>query len=301
MKKYVILMTVAALIFSVCCFACSNSPSAAPNTDGNGTSDAGSDQSPESRPDIDPADKYYDIPADREELAPTDPACVENGWDSDSSPVKQVSVNDVEGKKVSFLKKDISSYVAVNSDVVGWIYVKGPESVRGLPISAPILQADDNEFYLDHDWKGNKNTSGGSIYAAFNCDMSSLSSNYNTVFYGHAKSMKVFGGLIYLDNAVRWYSDANNHFVLINTENERTVWQIFSWYMVKSTGNYRKISFESGDEFVKYANELQNRNEISALKEFDFKTTDRIITFSTCKRDMRVAVHAVLVRSESLE
>ena len=44
-----------------------------------------------------------------------------------------------------------------NPDVVGWVYV------NDTPIDYPIVQKDDNAYYIDRDWEGN-HSSAGSIF-----------------------------------------------------------------------------------------------------------------------------------------
>ena len=113
----------------------------------------------------------------------------------------------------------------------------------------------------------------------------------------------MFGGLKYLNEKPEWYNNGNNHFIYINTPTERTIWQIFSWYETNVEHYYIKTNFASGQDFVDFVNDLQSRNEIAAFARYNFTENSRIITFSTCKGlnpNNRVAMHAVLVKSESI-
>ena len=69
---------------------------------------------------------------------------------------------------------DIENLKAENPDVVGWILIPGTE------ISYPLLQTEDNEYYLKHTWD-NQNNSCGSIFY----DYRSNPSDWNSVIYGH--------------------------------------------------------------------------------------------------------------------
>ena len=224
-------------------------------------------------------------------------ATYENGYDSDPSPITEIPVASVDGMTVSYLEKDLSGYK--NSDVSGWFYFCGPSSIAGLPISGPLLHCNNNEYYLTHD-ENKKYSYNGSIYADYRNDLTSIKNNKNIVIYAHARGP--FGGLKYLDNAKRWWANANNHFIKITTKNEVSIWQVFSWYETTADYDYRKTVFTSGlNGLAKYATKLQNNNEISALKTFDFTDDDVILTLSTCKgsdKNVRVAVHAVLIKSQ---
>ncbi len=48
----------------------------------------------------------------------------------------------------------VAEYHEVNEDVVGWVYVE--DTV----IDYPIVQSDDNAYYLELDWEGNYSYSG---------------------------------------------------------------------------------------------------------------------------------------------
>ncbi len=63
----------------------------------------------------------------------------------------------------------------INKDVVGWITVPGTE------IDLPVLQTADNQYYLNHDLKNNKNKYGVP-FADFECDLRTSS---NVIIYGH--------------------------------------------------------------------------------------------------------------------
>ena len=220
-----------------------------------------------------------------------------NGYDSDPSPIKVVPVYEVDAGSVSFLNKDLSSYD--NPNTKGWFYFCGPTSIAGLPISGPLMQARNNEYYLTRD-ENDKYSYEGSIYADYRNDLEDIKSNRNIVIYAHARGP--FGGLKYLDNAARWWSDANNHFIKITTDTECSVWQVFSWYETTADYDYRRTFFSSGSGgLARYASKLQDNNEISALKKIGFSDDDTILTLSTCKgsdKNVRVAVHAVLVKCE---
>lgn len=222
-----------------------------------------------------------------------------NGHDADTTtPIKEVSVDEISLSDISYLSINLPLAVekTQNADLMGWFYFCGPESIYGLPINTALMKTDNNEYYLTRDIYKNYNENG-SVYMDYRC-YSNLLNNRNTVVYGHARSYRAFGGLKYLNNAKRWYMDANNHFIKVQTGSVNTVWQVFSWYETNENADYTRVSFGSDSEFVKYAKMLQDRNQIPQLQKFNFTADSRIMTLSTCKGsgNGRVAVHAVLVK-----
>lgn len=74
---------------------------------------------------------------------------------------------------------------SVNPDIIGWLCIPDAD------ISYPLLQTDNNDYYLKHSWDGSTN-SCGSIYM----DRRSSMSDWNTVIYGHnMNNGSMFAGL----------------------------------------------------------------------------------------------------------
>lgn len=82
---------------------------------------------------------------------------------------------------------DLEALQAVNPDVIGWICIPDTE------ISYPLLQGEDNDFYLSHTWEGEKR-SGGSIFMDWRS--SADLSDFHTILYGHRmRDGSMFGAL----------------------------------------------------------------------------------------------------------
>lgn len=187
-----------------------------------------------------------------------------------------------------------------NPDTVAWMYWPTTVDVKGLPFNLPVVQAKDNDYYLSKSFDRSYSVNGW-IYGDYRCDFSDIASNSNIILYGHARSYLIFGGLRYLNTKTKWQQDARNHFIYINTPTERTVWQVFSWYETTTAFNYIDTHFSSDKEYVSFLNTLQDKNTVSAFQRFEFTEKNQILTLSTCKgsnSDVRIAVHAVLVKHE---
>ncbi len=71
---------------------------------------------------------------------------------------------------------NLSALGEVNEDVLGWILI--PDT----PISYPVVQGEDNDYYLNHTWD-NRRSSVGAIF--LECRSSPDLSDFNTIIYGH--------------------------------------------------------------------------------------------------------------------
>lgn len=69
----------------------------------------------------------------------------------------------------------VNSYHASNNDVVGWV------RIPGTCINYPIVQTNNNSFYVDHSWTGAPSFAGA-IFADWRCD---LDTSDNSLVYGH--------------------------------------------------------------------------------------------------------------------
>lgn len=74
---------------------------------------------------------------------------------------------------------DYALYYANNPQTVGYI------SIDGTRIDSPVVQADNNKYYLNHDFYG-KTTSYGAVFASYKNNFETL--DRNTLLYGHNMS-----------------------------------------------------------------------------------------------------------------
>ena len=87
------------------------------------------------------------------------------------------SVSAGHNAKFEQIKANLNYLKSVNPDIYGYIHIDGTN------ISFPIVQGEDNEYYLNRAWNGDFLVVG-SIYADFRAN-ENIENNRNTVFYGH--------------------------------------------------------------------------------------------------------------------
>ncbi len=197
------------------------------------------------------------------------------------------SDNDVS-ETLILLRAKLKSLRETNPDVIGWI------SIPGTVIDYPIVQTEDNDYYLDHSITGTYLKSG-SIFADYR--NASDWSDQNTVLYGHnMASGEMFAQLAKFKSGTFFRT---NRYIYIYTDEGIRVYTVFSAYETNTYNPYTRMHFSSDNEFVEWAKKAY----AASLKEvynhtFKFSGKDRILTLSTCTNgfndDGRLAVHAVL-------
>lgn len=177
----------------------------------------------------------------------------------------------------------------VNPQVVGWIHIPGTR------IHYPITQAEDNEYYLNHTWEGDPNYCGAIFLESEN---SADYTDFNTIIYGHnMKNGSMFAALHDYTTATYW---GQHRYVYLVTDEGVQRYEVFSSYNADVDSKTYGLSFrqtKTREEFIDMAVE---NSEIPV--EIVPKTTDRILTLSTCTglgyRERRV-VHAYLPMVQS--
>ena len=191
--------------------------------------------------------------------------------------------------KMDMISVDFNELKKKNSDTVGFI------KVNGTNVNYPIVQTNNNSFYLKHAFDKSKNSAGW-VFADYRNNM--INFDKNTVIYGHSRSNQtVFGSLKKVLNK-SWYENKDNHVIKLSTPSENTLWQIVSIYTIKPESYYitTKFSDKQYQEFIKIVKERSQINFSGSLNE-----SDKILTLSTCEDvagTTRLVIHAKLIKSD---
>ena len=164
---------------------------------------------------------------------------------------------------------DFTALQQVNPEVLGWILI--PDST----ISYPLVQHDDNTYYLKKTWKKQSSAVGAIFLEAKN---SADFSDFNTVIYGHnMNNGSMFGGLKKYKKQSYWAAHPN---VYITDQSGSRCYEIFAAYEVSTAG----ISYQIG--FASDASRQNFLDQCMALSVIDTGVVptirDRIVTLSTC-------------------
>ncbi len=172
-------------------------------------------------------------------------------------------------------------------DLYGWI------TVSGTNINYPIMQADNNDYYLNHSYNGSM-LGAGSIFADFTCEPT-LMYNKNLVVYGHHMSNSSM--FHQLDNFLKESFFMNNGKVTVYTLDGMYTYEIYSIYETNKYYPYITTYFANNDKFVEFAEKSESKS-IYRKNDVVFTANSKILTLSTCNNrfsDGRLAVHAVMV------
>lgn len=186
-----------------------------------------------------------------------------------------------------FYSIDLSLLKEKNPDTVAFIHMENTN------INYPIVQTNNNEYYLKHAFDKSRNSAG---WVFMDSENNADFSNDNTVIYGHGRLDKtVFGSLKNTLNEA-WQSNKENYIIWISTPTLDMVYQIFSIYTIESEGYYIKTSFSSSEEKEKWLTEMKKRN--TTPQDTAVLPTDKILTLSTCLNDNggRIVVQAKLIK-----
>ncbi len=164
---------------------------------------------------------------------------------------------------------DFTALREVNPDILGWIVI--PNTT----ISYPLVQAEDNDFYLYRTWKKSESIVG-SIFMDSHC--SPDLSDFHTIIYGHnMNNGSMFGSLKKFKTTDYWNTHQN--FIISNDSGVYT-YKIFSAFEAKLTDPVFMVKINRDDEKQALIDCAVNQ---SVIATGIVPTADnQIITLSTC-------------------
>ena len=177
---------------------------------------------------------------------------------------------------------DFETLKKTNSNTIGFLKVNGTD------IEHIVVQANNNSYYLNHNFEKQENNAGW-IFADYRNKFDGT--DKNIIIYGHnMRNGTMFSSLKNILNE-EWFNNQENRYITFITEKETSIYEIFSVYQVESEDYFIKTDF-SNIEFENFINNLKQRSK------FDFNVNvllnDKILTLSTCANNnkYRVVLHA---------
>ena len=189
------------------------------------------------------------------------------------------------------MKSRLNAMSLKNPDIFGWIIVGGTQ------ISYPIVQSEDNDYYLRRAYNG-EYLPAGSIFADYR-NYKSIMKNFNTVIYGHNMLDRLmFNGIVYFFEEDFF---KENKYIDIYTSDGIYTYEVFSIYKARYDEGYIRTEFENYDQFIEFE-ELCNSKSLYQREGIEFKEGDRMLTLSTCTNGpwyYRYALHAILINVQT--
>ena len=159
--------------------------------------------------------------------------------------------------------------VSQNADYVGWI------TIADTNIDYPIVQCDDNSYYLSHSFYGEELTSG-TLFV--DCSISEGMEAKHVIVYGHnMKNMSMFAHLKKFRNE-EFYLEHKTFEVW--TATGAYTYEIFAVYVTDPDSDTYTIGFGDDEVFMDYIEKMQSQSIYDTGVTVDI--TDKIITLSTC-------------------
>ena len=192
-----------------------------------------------------------------------------------------------ENDKVSYI--DFPAMRESFPDIVAWI------QSYGTVINYPIVQGDDNDYYLHHLPDGTKNDMG-SIFLDFR-NSTNFSDN-NILIYGHnMKSGDMFGSLKNYSNQ-QYYEQHDSMMIFTPDMDYELI--LISGYVLDSAVETPPLRFNGSEDFNKFISETKNRSIFRSGADAEYG--DQLVFLCTCTPGNAKNERLILVgRLEALE
>ncbi|MCH5251267.1 MAG: class B sortase [Lachnospiraceae bacterium] len=183
-------------------------------------------------------------------------------------------IQDDDSEKV--MRPRYEELYSINSDLVGWL------SIEGTDIDYPVVQNEDDEYYLSHDFYGNEDKYGCLFVKSF---VSIDPLNTNVIIYGHSmKDGSMFGSLDEYKSEKFYKQHPKISFDTLYDEGTYDVIAIFETQVYEEEEDlFKYYQFYNANTEEEFSYFYDNIKELSI---YDTGVTaqfaDTFITLSTC-------------------
>lgn len=186
---------------------------------------------------------------------------------------------------------DFSALLAQNPDVVGWI------SIEDTPVDFPVLQGDDNEFYLRHGLDGEYDILGVP-YVDYECD---VEHGRHLILYGHNMGVGKTERFSSLQN----YKDPDYYtqhpVIQLDTLYGSALYKVVAVYAL--TARTTDADYFPFNTYVDFADDAAEQAYLDEVARRAFYTTgnyarpdERLLTLCFCTYEMEDARMLVMAR-----
>lgn len=183
-----------------------------------------------------------------------------------------------------------------NPNTVGYL------TMSGVDVYEPILQAEDNSYYLTHAFDGTENKAGA-VFLDYRAEISADRQSDMLVLYGHnQRDGTMFGNLKHYKRDVDFYK--RNPFITFETEYGSQKYVIFGFFvtntLAKHDSNGEVFHYHDYPELYSeevyswYMGQVAERNEI--ISPIDVTYGDKFLVLSTCSNEYSGSRFVVMAR-----
>ena len=195
----------------------------------------------------------------------------------------------VEGYPKDYQNKFAGLY-AVNEDIAGWL------DIEGTSISYPVVQGDDNEYYLTHDFYKNTIPHGAPFVDA---DAELDDESDNILIFGHNMTDgQMFAPLLQYQD-IEFYKE--HPIITFDSVYRDRDYKIISVFITNNNSEHGEIfpyhefvDADSGKDTEEYLKEVMKRSLI--ITGVDVSADDKLLTLSTCSYEFDDARFVVVAR-----
>ena len=189
-------------------------------------------------------------------------------------------------EKIRLEKEEDNSLYKRYKDYRGWIKIENTN------IDYPILQGEDNSYYLDKDING-EYLASGSIFMNY---LNNGFDDSNTVLFGHyMRNKTMFAQLNKYKEKEFFYGNNDIDIELNNSEHLK--YKVFSVYITDAEDNYIKAKFDNKNHYKEFLDKIKNKSMYKT--DIDLDENDKILTLSTCSYEFdnaRMVIHGKLLK-----
>lgn len=172
--------------------------------------------------------------------------------------------------------EEFKNLLNIHEDLIGWL------KIDDTIIDYPVVQTDDNEYYLTHNIN-RENDRNGTIFLDKDCEIEYPSTNL--ILYGHhMQSGKMFAGLEKYEDKSYW---EKHPYIEFDTIYDKGIWQVM--YVFRSRVYSQEEIVFKYYQFIDANSEQEfdsNMQEMASMSLYDTgvtaKYSDRLLTLSTC-------------------
>lgn len=185
------------------------------------------------------------------------------------------------------LQEKYKKAYAVNSDLVGWLRVPNTK------IDHPVVQGPNNDYYLRKDFYSKKYARRGAIFMDYRNHVVPLPESFdaNTIIFGHNFLDSTMMSDLEKYKSIEFWK--KNPVIEFNTIYSDCRWKVIAVFLTNALEkddngyvfNYI-YPFMQGENYAGYFDALAQRSLYST--GVDVGTSDKILTLSTCTRDMDI-------------
>lgn len=194
-----------------------------------------------------------------------------------ATPVTEVSegISEEEQRKQALLA-NLQELKKQNSDLVGWLTVEGTE------VDYPVLQTDNNDYYVNHNFEKQSNELG-SIFLDKDCSIEKPTANF--LIYGHrSNGGQMFETLTKYKKEDFYKKHPTFEFATLEEVSKYQIIAVFqSQVYLKNQDVFKYYFFKDAENEKEFNNYIENVKKLSLYNIAETaEYGDQLITLSTC-------------------